>query len=117
MQLPETLETFLASIGAHADLERLEEVDRRSCNCPIPYTLRKYYPVLGTWTNIRLCCFVQAMEKFMDVEPGTFYQVFDFEPTWEWDCREIVPETGKPRGRPPAWLEKRMNAKGITIKE
>ena len=96
---PETLKAFLASIGASADLEQLEAIDRRACGCPIPYTLRKYNPYLGRWTNIKLCCFVRALEKLTG---QTFYESFEFDPI-PWDAEEA----------PPPWLAKRMKEKNI----
>ena len=112
----EMLKVYLDTLVARPTLAALEARDRRSCDCPMPYTMRKYQPALGTWTNIRLCCFVRAVEKLTG---ETFYEHFEFEPAWEWDCNAIATEgdaRGKPLGRPPDWLLTRMQAKGIPVK-
>lgn len=78
--------------------------------------MMKYHPALGTWTNIRLCCFVRAMERLLGER---FYEVESFEPLWEWNCDEmLVDKNGNVdiRGQPPAWLVKRFKQKGIQVK-
>ena len=96
-----TLEQFLESIGATRSLEELERIDRRSCDCPMPYTMRKYNPYLGVWANIKLCCFVRAVERLTG---EVFYEAFDFEPS-PWDGDEA----------PPEWVAKRLRTKGLPV--
>tara|TARA_Y100000310_G_scaffold3792_1_gene4662 strand:+ start:7510 stop:7971 length:462 start_codon:yes stop_codon:yes gene_type:complete len=107
--------------------EDFKQYDRRTCQCAKPMVMRSAIPQAGTGVLLRLCCLAQQFEDLLGVPPGTFYQVFDFEPSWEWDC-EAVSVTRKGIGDgsdefteyrvglPPEWIEKRMDEKGIPIK-
>ena len=106
--------------------EQFKEYDRRTCACDKPMVMRSAIPQAGTGVLLRLCCLAQKFEELAGVPPGTFYQVFDFEPSWEWDCNQVsITRKGLSDGYdefteyrvglPPAWIETRMDRKGIPI--
>jgi hypothetical protein len=108
---------------------RFEQVfhrDHRACTCEMPMVSRKWNDALGTFVGVRLCCAAKAVEKIaahLGLDVGKLYEVFDFDPKWVWDCNELHQSASDgdnvemvPRGAPPAWLLKRMQEKGIEIR-
>ena len=108
---------------------RFEQVfhrDHRACNCEMPMVSRKWNDALGTFVAVRLCCMAKAVEKIAEavgVDVGSLYEVFDFDPKWDWDCKELHQAdagdgtaTMVERGPPAKWLLKRLQAKGIQVK-
>jgi hypothetical protein len=93
--------------------------NHRYCDCAIPMTQKKWNEALGTFVVLRLCCMARSLEKLTGIP---MMEVFDFPPGWVWDCDELHQcetegtVTMKPRGVPPQWLQDRMKAKGIEIK-
>jgi len=107
--------------------EEFKEYDRRTCECEKPIVMRSAIPQAGTGVLLRLCCLAHKFEEMAGVPAGTFYQVFDFEPSWEWDCDAIsVARKSLDNGRdefteyrlglPPTWIETRMEQKEIRVK-
>lgn len=101
--------------------------DRRTCDCELTYVHRKHHAALGTGIEIRLCCMAKKLEEICGLPSGTFFFAMDFEPTWEWDCEAemlstkvnpdgSVEEVRTKLGKPPEWLQKRFDAKGIKVK-
>lgn len=102
-------------------------LDHRTCDCELTYVHRKRHAALGTGIQIRLCCLAKKVEELAGMPPGSFFKVIEFEPTWVWDCDKpqqcnhrqpdgsIVTEMN-PLGPPPKWLLKRMQEKGIEVK-
>jgi len=101
--------------------------DRRTCDCELTYVHRKRHSALGTGIEIRLCCLAKKVEELAGLPSGTFFFAMDFEPTWEWDCdsehvtKKVLPdgtieEKTYILGNPPKWLQKRMEQKGIKIR-
>jgi hypothetical protein len=107
--------------------EDFKMYDRRTCGCEKPMVLRSAIPSAGTGILLRLCCLSKKFEEVMGAPVGTFYQVFDFAPSFEWDCAQLS-VTKKPLsngltefteyrlGLPPKWIEKRMTEKGVAVK-
>ncbi len=101
--------------------------DRRTCDCPLTYVHRKYHSAIGTGIEIKVCCMAKAIEKHLGLPPGTFFIAMDFEPEWEWDCSSVMKKerrlpdgsvevTDVVLGAPPEWIKKRMDKKGIEIR-
>jgi len=101
--------------------------DRRTCDCELTYVHRKRHGALGTGIEIRLCCLAKKVEELAGLPTGTFFLAMDFTPSWEWDCEQItttkkhlrdgsVEEKEVKLGKPPKWLLKRMQKKGIKVK-
>ncbi len=106
--------------GTVTKFEQAFHKDHRYCDCSIPMTLKKWNDALGRMVVLRVCCMARALEEMTGFD---LLQTFEFTPKWAWDCDEMIEVDGpfggkvkRPRGRPPLWLEKRMLAKGITIK-
>lgn len=108
---------------------RFEQVfhrDHRACNCEMPMISRKWNDALGTFVAMRQCCAAKAIEKIaahLGIECGPLYEVFDFDPKWVWDCKELHQAEGDDgtvqmveRGAPPPWLLKRFREKGIEVR-
>ena len=99
--------------------ENAEEVLHRNykyCDCEIPHVARKWHAALGVFVEIRLCCLAKAVEKLTG---ESFYEAFEFEPEWVWDCNEMTRKQDgsmRRKGNPPTWLQKRMLERGIEIK-
>ena len=121
-------------ISLDRDIERLfvatEEDfinrDHRQCDCPLTYVHRKRHAALGTGIEIRLCCLAKKVEEIAGLPPGTFFFAMDFEPTWDWDCEQImesykrkpdgsVETIRRKLGPPPRWLRERLKQKGLPI--
>lgn len=104
------------------DNPRFEQIfhrDHRNCECEMPMVSRKWNDALGTFVAIRLCCMAKALEELTGYD---LYQVFEFEPRWEWDCDTVEPcvladgsDGEKRKGSPPRWLRERLQKKGIPI--
>lgn len=113
----------IGSPEALAELEAIYQRDYHTCDCPWPHIERAWGGAVGIFREIRLCCMARALEQVMGVPEGTFYQTWDFTPSFEWDSAEIVREERPDgtvhehaRGEPPKWMLERMLAKGLTIK-
>lgn len=106
-----TLRELLKAKNAEAIMRR----NYKSCDCEIPHLVRKWNAALGVFVEIRLCCMAKAVERLTG---ESLYEVFEFEPEWVWDCNETVTKDGKKRrkGSPPGWLLKRMQERGIQVK-
>ena len=97
---------YQLSVQGKAKLSELEARDRRNeCECPMPFTFRKFNAFLGTWANIRLCCLAKAVERLTGER---FYFHEEFEPTDEWDYKRD--------NIPPDYVLVRMERKGIRVK-
>lgn len=106
--------------------EQIFHRERRGCDCEMPMVMRKWNEALGTLVDVRLCCMAKTVERIaaaLGIDAPQLYEVLDFDPRWEWDCDELhqrCDEHGTvemaPRGKPPAWLLKRLEAKGIEVK-
>lgn len=101
--------------------------DRRTCDCELTYVHRKRHAALGTGIEIRLCCLAKKVEELAGLPSGSFFFAMDFEPTWEWDCEQehvlekklpdgSIEEITVKQGNPPGWLMKRMEKKGIAVR-
>lgn len=101
--------------------------DRRTCDCELTYVHRKRHGALGRGIEIRLCCLAKKVEELAGLPKGILFSVFEFEPSWVWDCesmhrtRRTLPDGSKVEsyvklGNPPKWLSRRMKQKGIEIK-
>jgi hypothetical protein len=110
-------------IGTEQDFLAL---DGKTCDCPITHVHQKRHGALGRGIRVRVCCMARVVEEHFGLEPGTLFQVYDFEPSWEWDCKKaICKEYTHPDGsvsviestlgEPPNWLRVRMAEKGIPI--
>lgn len=107
-----------------AGQQRFEQIfhhDFRHCDCEMPMVTKKWNDAVGTFVALRLCCLAKAVEQLTGLK---LYEVYEFAPKWEWDCAQIQqcadPDgTGevvfRPRGKPPAWLKKRLHEKDIRI--
>lgn len=111
-----------STVGSIRDLLKAENAEEilcrkyKSCDCEIPHLVRKWNAALGVFIEIRLCCMAKALEKLTGEK---FYDVFEFEPEWVWDCEDVVEKpdgTKKQKGNPPSWLLKRMKERGIKVK-
>lgn len=107
--------------------EAFKHLDRRTCDCEKPIVMRSAMPMVGTGVLLRLCCLAKEIEQRFGFPPGTFYQVYEFPPSWEWDSesqsvtREVGPDGVEVEnvhllGQPPAWIQERMTRKGIAWK-
>jgi hypothetical protein len=105
-------------------LERFENIfhsDFRQCDCEMPMVMKKWNDALGTFVAVRLCCMAKALERLTGQK---LYEVYDFEPRWDWDC-ERIEECADPlgsgtfvyrqKGPPPRWLRERLVKKGRPI--
>ena len=112
-------ESRVGTIHALMKAENAEEImtrDYKNCDCEIPHLIRKWNAALGAFIEIRMCCLAKAVEQLTG---QSFYDVFEFEPEWVWDCDDIVTKPNgamKRKGLPPPWLLKRMKQKGIEVK-
>lgn|SRR3990167_294217 len=113
--------------GTTPSEEDVIQRDHRTCDCELTYVHRKRHAALGTAIEIRLCCMAKAVERFMGLPPGTFFRSMEFEPSWVWDCDKIdVLKRQQPDGSvvtinhrlgpPPAWLLRRLQAKGVEVR-
>ena len=104
--------------------QRFEQVfhqNFRHCDCEMPMISKKWNDALGTFVAIRLCCMAKALEELTG---KTLYEVYEFDPKWEWDCEGLHQcedmisgtTTYVQRGKPPKWLLERMQKKGIEVK-
>ena len=71
------------------------------CSCPLPYVLKRMNPVLGIYTELRLCCLMEALAATMPDQK--FYTVIQEEPEVEWNSEK----------EPAQFMQDRMTAKGI----
>ena len=94
--------------------EDFKQYPRGTCNCEKPIGWKGANPVAGTGVYLRLCCTAKELEKLAGLTPGTLYQVFDFEPSWVWDCNRIERHGGT-LGSPPPRVLKRLKEKGIEV--
>ena len=92
----------------------------RYCDCAMPMIQKKWNEALGTFVAVRFCCLARAVEKLTG---ENLYQVFEFEPRWEWDCKKMEKRQRpdgthemREKGPPPGWLLARMEKKEITVK-
>lgn len=94
--------------------------EHHTCDCPLPYIHRKQNPAIGVGTQLRMCCIATRLEEFMGLPKGTLLTVFEFEPTWEWDCDQpMITHDGTligVLGPPPEWVVERMAKRGIVPK-
>jgi len=101
-------------------VEEIRGVDKRTkCDCAMPFVHRKWHRALGTFAELRLCCMAKAVEKALNLPEGSLYQILDFEPTWAWDCKQVVTDgdgTKHELGSPPKWIKDRMQRKGVEIR-
>lgn len=109
---------------------RFEQVfhrERRGCTCEMPLVSRKWNDALGTLVDVRLCCMAKTLERIaaaVGIEAPDLYEVFNFEPKWVWDCKELHQKANVldgtvemvERGPPPPWLLKRFRDKGIEVR-
>lgn len=122
----QTLQEILDGLPLPSEEDFIQR-DRRTCDCELTYVHRKRHGALGTGIEIRLCCLAKKVEEITGVPKGTFFAAFDFEPSWVWDC-ESLHKTKKTLpdgsvvtqevklGKPPQWLLKRLQKKGIKVK-
>jgi hypothetical protein len=80
---------------------------------------RKWNDALGVFVGIRLCCLARAVEELTG---QTLYEVFEFDPKWQWDCNELHQSEALDgtvemveRGNPPKWLLKRFRERGVEV--
>ena len=108
------------------DEQSFIDMDGRTCSCPLTHVHRKRHGALGQGIQVRVCCMARIVEERFGLEPGTLFQLFEFDPSWEWDCdapirKEYPNHDGSvtviesTRGEPPRWLRERMEAKGLPI--
>lgn len=100
--------------------EQIFHRDSKYCDCAMPMVSKKWNDAMGTFVCIRLCCMAKALEQLTGM---SLYEVFHFQPKWQWDCEEMIEKTDVTgtiqlvkRGPPPSWMAKRMKDKGIHIK-
>jgi hypothetical protein len=101
---------------------RFEQVfhkDHRYCDCAMPMVSRKWNDALGVFVGVRLCCLARAVEKLTG---QSLYEVFEFDPKWEWDCTELHESESDDgtvemteRGAPPKWLLDRLLEREIPV--
>lgn len=60
------------------------------CTCPLPYVMKKYNGLLGTYFEFRVCCAAVALASL--VPDQTFYTVVKSQPTQEWDPKQPMPD-------------------------
>ena len=114
------METKQLPITRGTRFEQIFHRDHRYCECEMPMTSKKWNDALGRFVVVRLCCMAKALEKLTGMN---LYEVFDFEPKWVWDCDAVeTPEdiegvySERKKGPPPKWLTKRLQDKGIEIR-
>lgn len=121
MQKPKQLPMDGPAIGSAPRFEQVFHQEFRHCDCEIPMITKKWNDALGRMVALRLCCLAKAVERLTGEK---LFEVHDFTPKWEWDCAQIQqcadPDGSetvvfRERGKPPAWLEKRLRQKGIRI--
>ena len=108
--------------------ERFEQIfhkDHRDCDCEMPMVSKKFDYHLGTFVGVRLCCMAKLVDKIADklgIESRDVYEVFNFDPTMEWDCEGLHEgldidgqKVMRKRGNPPAWKLKRLHDKGHPV--
>jgi len=120
-------ETSIPSFVTKTTEEDFIAHDRRTCDCPLTFVHRKRHGALGTGIEIRLCCLAKKVEELAGLPEGTFFETFEFEPTWVWDCnskhktKRTLPDGSVEvkevkLGKPPKWILRRMEKKGIKVK-
>lgn len=102
-----------------ARFEQVFHQDFRHCDCAMPMIQKKWNEALGTFVALRMCCLARAVEE---ITGQTLYEVYDFEPRWEWDCAKKEPRTQPDgtvevcdKGPPPNWLLTRLQQKERTV--
>lgn len=107
--------------------EAFKHLERGTCACEKPISWRGTVPPAGTGVVLKLCCMAKELEQLLGLPPGTFYQVYEFPPSWVWNSaqesvtREKGPdgaevEVRHVRGKPPKWIQERMKRKNIAWK-
>ena len=98
-----------------AQLRSLIQRDYHTCDCEMPYIERKWNDALGVFTEIRLCCLAKAVQELTGI---VLYEVFEFQPVWEWNCNDIVigeDGTRHLRGCPPKFMLERFAKRNIRV--